>query len=615
MKSIAFLGWLLLSSHACFCQTSGPEGQFQQDSTYLATHYRRVTVHIPMRDHVSLYGVIYVPLDATRRKAYPILMTRTPYNAEGQAKGIDRSESFMKLVKDGYIFVIEDVRGRWHSEGVFVHERPRADVENANSISTDESTDAYDTIEWLLANIEGNNGRVGVYGVSYAGFYTIAALLSRHPAIKAVSPQAPVTDWFTGDDIHHNGAFFWLDLFTFLPTFENDDPDQKTLRSFGVLPFQESDGYDYFLHRVQTPRLANSLYFKDSIPFWNDVCRHPDNDDYWKSRNLLRYWRNMHVPMLIVGGWFDAEDLYGTLETYRKGMQQNPGEEIKLAMGPWNHGGWRSSGEDFNDVEFGSRTGDVYIDSLFRPFMDAHLKRGGEDHLPSIVMFETGTNKWRTFRHWPPAGDKQLSLYLQPEGKASFDEPGPASSCSGYTSDPSNPVPYQNRKGFYRSAKYMNDDQHFAAVRKDVLSFQTDTLQSDITIGGPMVADLWASLTTTDADFVVKLIDVSPRDNSQRLVRAQIMRGRYRNSLERPEAFEPGKITSVRYDLPDVLHTFLKGHRMMIQVQSSWFPLVDRNPQQFINIYKAMPEDYILSDIRIYHDKSHPSRLIMTAVN
>jgi len=615
MKGIAFLGWFILAGPACFCQNSGPEGHFRQDSAYLATHYRKLTAHIPMRDRVMLYAAVYVPVDASRRKTYPVLMTRTPYDAEGQATGMDRSESFMKLVRDGYILVIEDVRGRWHSGGIFVHERLRVAASNTGEISTDESTDAYDTIEWLLGNVEGNNGNVGVYGVSYAGFYTIAALLSRHPAIKAVSPQAPMTDWFAGDDVHHNGAFFWLDLFTFLPGFARGDPDRKTVHSFGVLPFGESDGYDYFLHRVQTPRMVNSLYFKDSIPFWNDICLHPDNDDYWKSRNPLQYWRDMNVPMLIIGGWFDAEDLYGTLETYRKGLQQNPGEEIKLAIGPWSHGGWRSPGEVFNGVAFGSRTGDVYIDSLFIPFMDAHLKRGVEDQLPPTVMFETGTNKWRAFQHWPPAGHKHVSLYLQAGGKAGFDKPGSAYSYSGYISDPSNPVPYQDRKGFYRSDEYMTDDQRFAAGRKDVLSFQTDTLQQDITIGGPVIANLWASLTTTDADFVVKLIDISPRDHSQRLVRAEIMRGRYRNSLEKPEAFQPGKITPVRYDLPDVLHTFQRGHRIMIQVQSSWFPLVDRNPQQFINIYKALPDDYILSDIRIYHDRSHPSSLTMTALN
>jgi len=596
------------------------------DSLYLAQHYEHRKIMIPMRDGINLHTEVFVPKDASRSKKYPILMTRTPYNAIVLHPRLYMSSSFAKLAREGFIFVEQDVRGRWRSEGDFIHMRPM--VKNADKKKqkqSDEATDAYDAIDWLLKNVNGNNGNVGIHGVSYPGFYSTAAAISNHPALKAVSPQAPTTDWFKGDDVHHNGAFFWMFFLDFLPFFEQDIPDKPATRTFGVTDSKNRDAYDYFLNTVKTPKNANTEFFKDSIPFWNDILAHPDYDSYWKSRNALAHANMLKPAMLIVGGWFDAEDLYGALETYRRIEKQNPAASNKIAMGPWCHGCWWREAKSLGDVSFAQATGKYYLDSLFLPFMNFHLKgQGNAEKVAEATMFETGTNQWRTFETWPPKEGENRSLYLLPNGKIGFSAPTANNSFSEYVSDPAHPVPYQEQIHRKFTPSYMLDDQRFASRRPDVLTYTTDLLTDDLTLAGPIIADLIASISTSDADFVVKLIDVYPVDTPdavaaegskavmggyQQLVRAEIMRGRYRNSLETPEGFTPNQPTSVTYELPDLLHTFKKGHKLMIQIQSSWFPLVDRNPQQDINIYEANPEDYIKSTIRIYHDAQRPSHL------
>ncbi len=602
--------------------------QQRQDSLYLAEHYQYRQEKVPARDGVKLHTEIFVPKDATKSKTYPILMTHTPYNASRLHNRLYTNASFAKLARAGFIFVEQDVRGRWRSGGEFSHERPLIkNSDKKKQKQPDESTDTYDAIDWLVQNVPGNNGRVGIHGVSYPGFYSTAAAISNHPALKAVSPQAPVTDWFIGDDVHHKGAFFWMDFFDFLPRFDQHTPDKPANRTFGVLQSKNQDNYDYFLNVIKTPKRANTEFFKDSIPFWNAILAHPDYDDYWKSRNPLPHARNLKPAILTVGGWFDAEDLYGALKTYDQLEKQNPKTQNKLAMGPWCHGCWWSEAKSLGDIDFGSTTGQFYLDSLFLPFMNYHLKKqGSNDGLAEATVFQTGTNQWRKFKEWPPVATQEQALYLLPQNKLGWSAPTTANAFAEYVSDPAHPVPYQSRTHRKRSTDYMLDDQRFAAARPDVATFTTDALATDLTLAGPVLADLITSISTTDADFVVKIIDVYPEDTPdsvaaegskvimggyQQLVRAEILRGRYRNSFEKPEAFKPDQVTPLHLEVPDLLHTFRKGHKLMVQIQSSWFPLADRNPQQFINIYQANPEDYIKSTIRVYHDTQRPSKLLV----
>jgi uncharacterized protein len=620
--------WLNLVWCACAQNTeSRPVSRLKQDSLYLVEHYVHRREMIPMRDGVKLHTEIFVPKDAGKAQRYPFLMTRTPYNASRTRTALYSMPSFAKLMREGFIIVGQDVRGRWRSQGDFSHERPLVDNgDKKKQKQPDESTDTYDTIEWLLKNVPGNNGNVGVHGVSYPGFYSTAAAISNHPALKAVSPQAPVTDWFIGDDVHHKGAFFWMDFFDFLPNFDQDDPNQTARQTFGVLDSKNSDNYEYFLHEIITPKRANTEFFKDRIPFWKDILAHPDYDEYWKSRNPLPHARNLKPAILTVGGWYDAEDLYGAIETYQKLEKQNPQTQNQLAMGPWCHGCWWKEASSLGDIRFGSATNEYYLDSLFLPFMNRHLKGKAALQLSEATVFETGRNQWRKFNVWPPQHAEERTLYLLPGGKLGFSPPTVQNSYSEYLSDPANPVPYQGRIHRRRTTDYMLDDQRFASRRPDVLTYSTDPLTEDLTLAGPVLANLIASITTTDADFVVKLVDVYPEDapdswaaegskavmgGYEQLIRAEIMRGRYRNSFEKPEAFKPNEVTPVRFELPDLLHTFRKGHRLMVQIQSSWFPLADRNPQQFINIYQANPEDYIRSTIRIYQEAQRPSKLVV----
>lgn len=604
-----------------------------ENAAWFKANFTKKEVMIRMRDGIKLHTVLYIPKDASKTKQYPILMERTPYNSEPY--GADTwpagiSSSQRKVMEAGYIIAKQDVRGRWGSQGEYDHVRPLGNnLDKKAQTDTDEATDTYDTVEWLVRNVPESNKRVGFHGVSYPGFYATTAALSSHPAVKAVSPQAPVTEWFIGDDVHHGGALFWMDFFYFLPYFQDDVPGKAPRVNYRQNVYGNRDNYRFFLDSVKTPLRVNTVFWKDTISFWKDVLAHPDYDSYWKSRNPIPKARDVKPAVLTVGGWYDAEDLYGALKTYEGIEKQNPAANNKLVMGPWCHGCWWGPAESLGSTPFGQRTGDYYIDSLFLPFMNYHLKNTDKKAAPPAIaeatVFEGGTNRWRKFDTWPPKGTQMLPFFLLPgELLAQAAPSGKGPAFSEYVSDPANPVPYQGNTHWGRTSSYMIDDQRFANTRPDVLSFYTQPLAEDVTLAGPVIADLIASISTTDADFVVKLIDVYPNDAPQsmltadarvpaggyeQLVRAEILRGRYRYSWEKPSAFTPNAPTPVKVTLPDVMHTFRKGHRILVQVQSSWFPLADRNPQQFINVYQAQPEDYIKSTIRIHHGPDAASRI------
>jgi uncharacterized protein len=596
------------------------------DSAWLVDNYTKTEQYIPMRDGVKLFTTIYAPKDAG--ELHPILMSRTPYSCAPYGKAF---RSFwngygMQYIKEGYIFVMQDVRGRWMSEGQFVDVRPFNPNKKSNT-DIDEASDTYDTIDWLIKQVANNNGKVGLLGISYPGFYSTMAALSGHPALKAVSPQAPVTDWFMGDDFHHNGAFFFMDAFNFYSSFGKPRPKPTTVRPTDFDYFSE-DCYKFYLETGSLKNFAKLM--GDSIEFWKDMYAHPNYDAWWQARNVRNFLTGIKPAMLTVGGLFDAEDCFGAWNTYKAIEQQNPGADNRVVFGPWIHGGWaRNNGSFLGNIRFGANTSKYYQDNIEIPFFNYHLKGKGDiSKLAEATVFLSGSNEWKQFGQWPPAGTSNVPIYLSIGGQLRETEHGNKNSYSEYTSDPAKPVPYTEDVHFMRTREYMTDDQRFAARRPDVLVFQTAPLKEDITLTGPVVADLSVSTSTTDADFVVKLIDVFP-DNFkyeegmkgndldypmggyQMLVRGEIMRGRYRNSFEKPEAFVPNKSTKVRFSLPDVAHTFKKGHRLMIQVQSSWFPLADRNPQQFINIYNCEDRDFKKANIRIYHNVLHPSKIIL----
>ena len=587
----------------------------QKKDNYVKTHYNKKDTMITMRDGIRLYTVIYTPKDQSKK--YPVLIERTPYSAGpyGDTSYPSAISANRQLMEDGYIFVMQDVRGRYKSEGVNLEVTPYIAVKKTKK-DVDESSDTWDTVDWLLKNVKNNNGRVGLYGISYPGFYATASLPGAHPAIRAVSPQAPVTDEFIGDDANHNGAFFLLDNFSFMNYF--GVPRKGPVDDYGDLLFKSNskDVYSFFRKLGPLSATQSASYFNHKSYIWDEYLAHDTYDDYWKARNIRPHLKNIKIPTLVVGGWFDAEDLFGALNTYSSIERQSPGNTNRLVMGPWTHGAWASGNWDkFASYDFGSNTSKYFQDSLEAPFFRYYLKDEGSFNQPEATVFETGSNTWKTFSQWPPAGMQPQTWYPGPQGTLSTNR-GSAGSFDEYLSDPNKPVPYTN--GIYgrRNNDYMAEDQRFAAVRPDVLVYESAVLTDSIQLAGPIEAQLQVSMTGTDADFIVKIIDVLP-DNEpnfknaprgfqmagyQRLVRAEVFRGKFRNSFEKPEAFVPGQKTTVNIHLNDVLHTFKAGHRMMIQVQSSWFPLVDLNPQQFIRIPDAKPEDFKKNTIRLYHD-------------
>ncbi|MBV9760464.1 MAG: CocE/NonD family hydrolase [Acidobacteriaceae bacterium] len=570
----------------------------------IAAHYTKQEFRIPMRDGVHLFTAVYTPKDTSRK--YPILMARTPYSIEpyGPNSYPNHLGPSPKFAEDGFIFVYQDVRGRFQSEGEFVEMRPERDhPRGPNEI--DESTDTYDTIDWLLNNVPNNNGKVGLFGISYPGFYASAGLIDSHPALVAVSPQAPIADLYMGDDAYHNGAFFLIANFGFY-TFFNKQHNPVLPAREPEFKYGTKNGYNFYLNMGDLAD-SNKKYLHGANPYWTDIIDHPNYDEFWKSRDILPHLKNVKPAVLIVGGWFDAEDLSGTLKTYRAIQHQSPQTHLEIVMGPWVHGGWsRSPGDKLGDISFGAKTALFFRDEIELPFFLHYLKDAPDPQLPAAYMFETGKNAWRHKAQWPPANAAPKRFYFAPNGKLAADPPAAASAFDQYTSDPNNPVPFFNKPTLDMDREYMDADQRFVEHRPDVLTYQTEPFTDDITIAGPISPSLFVSTTGTDSDFVVKLIDVYP-DNApgglggyEQLVRGEPFRGKFRNSFEHPEPFEAGKVQHIHFSMPDVYHCFQKGHRIMVQIQSSWFPLTDRNPQTFTNIPTAAPDQFVKATERIY---------------
>jgi len=595
-------------------------------------NYTKREVMIPMRDGVCLHTSIYEPKDNSTK--HPILMERTSYgtgSGENYFPTGKLSES-SHYGKAKYIIVYQDVRGRYLSEGEFVQVRPlNKNIKDRTSkkalkdkVNIDEATDTYDTIEWLIKNTN-NNGNVGVSGVSLDGFYATMAASSAHPALKAVSPQAPVTDWFRGDDRHHNGAFTFLQTVNYLPAQEGERQGR------GVTPLiVKNDVYQDYL-KLGTFSDADKL-IGTTVSMWNDIKKHPDFDEFWQERDARTSCYNLKPAMLIVGGTYDSEDCYGAWGTYEAIKTQSPETELYLAFGPWYHGGWSRRGySSLGNVYFGEGSSDYYQDNIEYPFFRHYLE--GEGDAPNKVnIYYSGSNKWEFYDNWPVKGIEFTPFYLHGDGSFNASAPVEAKSVTSYYSDLDHPVPFTGEPVKSRTTSYMTDDQRFAAARPDVITFCSDVLTDSLHLAGPIDVELFASMTGTDADFVVKVIDVYPdgfsypREVSQKMnsrynmsgyqmmVRGEVFRGRYREGFDNPKAFVPGEVTPVNFRLYDVAHTFAPGHKIMIQIHSTWFPLIDRNPQQFINTYEATKEDLKNETISVYHQSGAASRIILPIV-
>jgi uncharacterized protein len=596
-----------------------------QRDDLIRANYSKREFQIPMRDGKNLFTAVYEPKDVSH--TYPIMLNRTPYSVApyGEDNYPFIAGPSDELANEGFIFAYQDVRGSMMSEGEFVSMTPH-NPDKKGPKDIDESTDAYDTIDWLVKHIPNNNGKVGMWGISYPGFYAAAGMIDAHPALKAVSPQAPIADWFVGDDFHHNGAFYLAHAFGFLSSFGYPRP-KPTTQFNPAFEFPTPDGYDFFL-KMGSLQGANEKYLKNKVPFWNEILTHGNYDDFWQARNLRPHLKNIKPAVMTVGGWFDAEDLFGTLQVYKSVEASSPGAYNILVMGPWYHGGWtRSSGDTFGNLRFGSDTSVFYRKEIEFPFFMHFLKGTGDLNLPEAYVFMTGSNEWQKKDQWPPQDTKPRNLYLCANEKLSW-HPDPESAdlqFDEYVSDPAKPVPYTTEISTGMTREHMADDQRFASRRPDVLSYATEALKRDITIAGPVAPRLSISTSGTDSDFIVKLIDVFPDDTPdlmvlrdrvrmggyQQLVRGEAFRGKYRNSYSNPEPFVPGEVAKIEYQMPDIFHTFRKGHRIMAQIQSTWFPLIDRNPQQFLDIYRAQNSDFKKATQRIYRSKHNPSYITL----
>ena len=592
------------------------------DSVYARKFYDKSEVTISMRDGVKLFTTIYAPKD--KSKTYPILMQRTCYSVEPY--GLDKYEKSLGpskyLMQDGFIFVYQDVRGRWMSEGEFNNMTPNIPGnDRKNKTAVDEASDTWDTIDWLIKNTKGNNGRVGQWGISYPGFYTAAAIPDAHPALKASSPQAPISDFFF-DDFHHQGAYLQSYTAAFAVFgYQHDKPTDKSWYDDKIMRFynqQPKDGYEFNL-QLGPLKNVTEKYHKDNF-FWQQIIDHPNYDDFWQKRNLLPHLTNVKHSIMTVGGWFDAEDLYGPLHIYKRIESTSPSTYNTIVMGPWSHGDWaRERGfQQVNHIYFGDSISTFYQREIERNFFNSTLRDGAQPKLPEAYMFDCGLKVWKQYSEWPPREIQPFKLYFGENGKLSINQPTKAEGVFEYTSDPAKPVPYTSQvEGLvFTPRRFMSDDQREASRRPDVITFQTEPLTEDATLAGEIMAKLKVSMTGTDADFIVKLIDVYPNDTPndtkhnpaniimggyQQLVRHETFRGRFRNSYEKPEPFKPNEVTEVNVPLQDILHTFKKGHRVMVQIHSTWFPYIDRNPQKYVdNIYKANEEDFIKSTIKVY---------------
>lgn len=611
---------LALVAASAFCQ-----------STYVQDHYTKREVQIPMRDGKKLFTSIYMPKESGT--TYPFLMMRTPYSCSPY--GADKFRGSLgpeaEFMKQPYIFVYQDVRGRYMSEGDFHWMNPY--IPNKKPGEVDESTDTWDTIDWLLKNVSNNNGRVGVYGTSFPGHYAAQCLIDPHPALRAASPQAPMDDNWMGDDMHHNGAFWLLHAMNFISGF--GVPREGPTPMYGPRAFthDDPDGYQFFL-KMGPVASSNDKHNMKIIGLWQEWINHPDYDDYWTPQQVSQHLKKVgKVPVLLVGGWFDAEDLQGPLRIYQRIEEWNKGNDTRIVMAPCYHGTWNGGpGNALWDIPFGVNAGEDFRTKMQMPFFEFYLKeKGSVSDLAEATMFDTGAHKWLNLPQWPPAGAMPVNLYLQADGGINMvDKPARASqSYKEWVSDPARPVPSSNTISTGMPREYMLEDQRFAWKRPDVVSFSTSALSSDMTLVGPISVALKVSTSGTDSDFVVKLIDVFPNDSSvesaqtvgkklggyQMMVRGEPMRARYRISWSKPEPMKANEPTVLKFEMPDICHTFLKGHRVMVQVQSSWFPIMDRNPQTFVpNIFFAKESDFVPARQRLYVGGGDGSHLTIRAM-
>ena len=628
-KRLLISGLFLLATTLMFAQQR-PGMDRNALMKQIKDNYTKREVMVEMRDGVKLHTSIYEPKDNTEK--HPILMTRTSYGTGSGEDYFPMSKIMGTYGKAKYIIVAQDVRGRYLSEGQFVQVRPlNKNIKNRTSkkalkdkVNIDEATDTYDTVEWLIKNTN-NNGNVGVDGVSLDGFYATMAASSAHPALKAVSPQAPVTDWFRGDDRHHNGAFTFLQTTNYLPAQEGERQGR------GVTPLiVKNDVYQDYLN-LGTFADADKLV-GTTVSMWNDIKKHPDFDEFWQERDARTSCVDLKPAMLVVGGTYDSEDCYGAWGTYEAIKTQSPQTELYLAFGPWYHGGWGRRGyNSLGNVYFGEGSSDYYQDNIEYPFFRYYLEGKGEKP-NKVSIYYSGSQKWEFYQNWPCEDVAYTPYYLHGNGAFNAQAPTEAKSVTSYYSDLSHPVPFTGEQVRSRTTSYMTDDQRFAAQRPDVITFCSDVLTDSVQLGGPIDVELFTSMTGSDADFIVKVIDVYPenfryprevtekmRNNYnmsgyQLMVRGEVFRGRYRNGFDKPEAFVPNEVTPVNFRLYDVAHTFAPGHKIMVQIHSTWFPLIDRNPQQFINTYTATKEDLKNETISIYHQQGAASRIILPII-
>lgn len=629
IKKYAMFGLLVLSVSGPVLASTANANIPDTGKSPVRERYTKYEYRIPMRDGISLFTVVYVPKDHS--KTYPFLMTRTPYGAGvhdgGQLHyGVDFYPAALGPSSDfeesGYIFVNQDVRGRYMSEGVWQEMTPHLPAARQQGEGV-ESQDMHDTVAWLLKNVPGNNGKLGIWGISYPGFYTSASVIDSHPAIKAASPQAPVTDLYMGDDSYHGGAFMLAANFDFYSNFTVEKNPTSLPKRWEGFDYGTEDGYEYFLSQLTLGNITAQLNEKQRELLMPTI-QHTSYDDFWKSRNIAPHLKNIRAAVLTVGGWYDAEDPQGPLTTYHSIKRLNQGNYNGLVMGPWAHGGWGSAdGKSLGHASFDSKTGEYYRKNIVFPFFEQHLKGAAGKPLAEVNVFETGTNVWRNYPAWPPQQAQARTLYLGQNGSLDWQAPAnQAEAYDEYVSDPKKPVPFIAYTATGVPREYMVSDQRFAANRPDVLVYKSEPLEQDVTLVGPVQPKLFVATSGTDADWVVKLIDVYPstypeqpaaRERGkdvappavsmagyQQLVRGEPLRGKFRHSFEQPEPFVPGKVESLNFAMPDINHTFRRGHRIMVQIQSSWFPLTDLNPQKFMDIPQARPEDFQKATQRIY---------------
>jgi uncharacterized protein len=619
----------ILGSLGCAARAQGGDEEAEKLRAAIRAQYKKFEFRIPMRDGAKLFTAVYVPKDASAGKTYPFLIMRTPYSiapygTDNYPRRLGPATSFSK---DGFIFVNQDVRGRYQSDGTFQEMTPAKD-KKASPQDVDESSDTYDTIEWLLKNVPHNNGKAGIYGISYPGFFAAAAMVDSHPALKACSPQAPVTDLFLGDDAYHNGAFMLEANFGFYIFFKPRAGLEFPRRDDPKFNWGTNDGYDYYL---QMGSLGNSKKLIAQSPsYWDDQVDHDTYDEYWKARAIAGHLHNVKCAVMTVGGLFDAEDLVGPYRVFRAVAQMDPGTPNMLVEGPWNHGGWASrEGNHLGDINFARNNSEYFNDEVLLPFFQQYLKDAPDAKLPKALMFETGTNVWRRYDAWPPKNVAPKTLYFAAGGKLSFSAPTGDGAYDEYVSDPNRPVPFVETQDLDVPVEYMDADQRFAAKRPDVLVYETEPLDHDITVAGEVLPRLWVSSSGTDSDFDVKLIDLYPLEfpdpqpnpkevhmgGYQQLVRGEPFRAKFRNSFEKPEALTPNQPAALNFALPDINHTFRRGHRIMVQIQSTWFPLTDRNPQKFMNIPDAKAEDFQKAIERLYRGGVQASSVVLPVLN